>query len=208
MIALIKAGHIPAGGKIMNKSGIGNNSFRFIFVAALILFTLLIHTAESRADSAREIDVSADVALDRFHREVEGAVEFSKIAKGLLIVPNVIKAGFIIGAEYGEGALRINGKTVDYYTMAAGSFGFLIGAQKKDIIIAFMTDYALEQFRTGSGWEAGVDGNIAAINVGGGTRIDTNTVKDSIVAFIFDVKGLMADISLKGSKFTRMIESE
>jgi lipid-binding SYLF domain-containing protein len=158
----------------------------------------------SYADTAREIDISADVALDRFHNDVHGAREFVKIAKGLLVLPNVVKAGFIIGGEYGEGALRVGGKTVEYYSIAAGSFGLQIGAQKKDIIIAFMTDYALARFRTSSGWEAGVDGNIAFVNIGGGKRIDTNTVKDPIVAFIFDVKGLMADISLKGSKFSKL----
>jgi lipid-binding SYLF domain-containing protein len=156
------------------------------------------------ADSAREIDVSVNIALERFSKDVKGADEFVKIAKGLLVLPNVIKAGFIIGGEYGEGALRVNGETVTYYSIAAGSFGFQIGAEKKDIIIAFMTGEALKQFRTSSGWEAGVDGNIAFVDIGGGKRIDTTTIKDPIVAFVFDVKGLMADISLKGSKFTKL----
>jgi lipid-binding SYLF domain-containing protein len=124
------------------------------------------------ADSAREIDVSVNIALERFSKDVKGADEFVKIAKGLLVLPNVIKAGFIIGGEYGEGALRVNGETVTYYSIAAGSFGFQIGAEKKDIIIAFMTGEALKQFRTSSGWEAGVDGNIAFVDIGGGKRID------------------------------------
>ena len=158
----------------------------------------------SYADSAREIDVSVNIALERFSKDVKGADEFVKIAKGLLVLPNVIKAGFIIGGEYGEGALRVNGETVTYYSIVAGSFGFQIGVEKKDIIIAFMTEEALKQFRTSSGWEAGVDGNIAFVDVGGGKRIDTTTIKDPIVAFVFDVKGLMADISLKGSKFTKL----
>jgi lipid-binding SYLF domain-containing protein len=160
------------------------------------------------AATAKEIDVSVDVALERFHKNVKGATEFSKVAKGLLILPNVVKAGFFVGGEYGEGALRVGGNTVDYYNIAAGSFGLQIGAQKKDIIIAFMTDEALKQFRKGSGWEAGIDGNIAFIDVGAGKRIDTNTIKDPIVAFVFDVKGLIADISLKGTKFTRMNKSK
>jgi lipid-binding SYLF domain-containing protein len=160
------------------------------------------------ADTAKEIDVSVDVALKRFYEKVKGAKEFGKVAKGLLVLPNVIKAGFIIGGEYGEGAMRIGEKTIDYYSVAAGSFGLQIGAQKKDIIIAFMTDQALRQFRDSSGWEAGVDGNIALIDIGAGERIDTTTVKDPIVAFVFDVKGLMADISLKGSKFTRLDKSK
>jgi lipid-binding SYLF domain-containing protein len=173
-----------------------------------MLFHVIFLSSATYAATAKEIDVSVDVALERFHKNVKGATEFSKVAKGLLILPNVVKAGFFVGGEYGEGALRVGGNTVDYYNIAAGSFGLQIGAQKKDIIIAFMTDEALKQFRKGSGWEAGIDGNIAFIDVGAGKRIDTNTIKDPIVAFVFDVKGLIADISLKGTKFTRMNKSK
>jgi lipid-binding SYLF domain-containing protein len=176
-----------------------------VCVAVIAGFFTISH---SHAATAMEIDISVDVALKRFYTDVKGASEFSRVAKGLLVLPNVIKAGFIFGGEYGEGALRVGGKTVGYYNIAAGSFGFQIGAEKKDIIIAFMTDAALGQFRESSGWEAGVDGNIALISIGGGQRIDTTTMKDPIIAFVFDVKGLMADLSLKGSKFTRLNKSK
>ncbi len=162
------------------------------------------HGKASSAATAREIDVSVDVALELFYQEVKGAREFAQNAKGLLVMPRVIKAGFVIGGEYGEGALRVGGATVDYYNILAGSFGLQIGAQAKDVIIAFMTDQALRQFRDSEGWEAGVDGNIAMIDIGGGQRIDTTTVKSPIVAFVFGVKGLMADVSFKGAKFTRL----
>ena len=119
-------------------------------------------------------------------------------------MPGVVKAAFIIGGEYGEGALRISGKTADYYNIVSGSFGFQIGAEAKDIVIAFMTPEALQGFRAGKGWEAGLDGNVALITVGAGERVDTRTIKDPIVGFVFDVKGLMADISLKGAKFTKL----
>ena len=145
-----------------------------------------------------------DVTLERFYKEVNGAREFTGVAKGLLVLPNVKKAGFVAGGEYGEGALRVGGKTVNYYNVAGASFGLQISAESKDLIIVFMTKEALDQFRASEGWEAGVDGNIALINVGAGQRIDSTTVKDPIVAFVFDVKGLMADISLKGAKFTKL----
>ena len=176
----------------------------FLLAMCLTLLAAFFYVPGSEAASAKEIDVSVEVALKRFYKDVDGAKEFGKTAKGFLVMPNVIKAGFIVGGEYGEGALRIKGKTVEYYNMAGGSFGFQIGAEKKDIIIVFMTEKALNKFRFSAGWEAGVDGNIAIIDIGGGKRIDTTTYKDPIVAFIFDVKGLMADISLKGSKFTRL----
>jgi lipid-binding SYLF domain-containing protein len=159
------------------------------------------------ANSANEIDISVDVAMERFYKKVIGAKEFTKLAKGLLILPNTVKAGFIIGGEYGKGALRVRGMTVDYYKITAGSFGLQVGAQKKDIIIAFMTKEALNQFQEKSSWEAGVDGNIALMDTGASKDINAYTFKEPVVAFVFDVKGLMADISFKGSKFTRLNKS-
>ena len=158
--------------------------------------------------AAEEIDASANVATKRFYRQVKGAEEFVSSAKGLLIMPSVKKAAFIVGGEYGEGALRIDGQTVGYYNIVSGSIGFQIGAEAKDIIIAFMTQEALDGFRASSGWEAGVDGNVALITIGAGERVDTRTIKDPIVGFVFDVKGLIADISLKGAKFTKLDKSE
>jgi lipid-binding SYLF domain-containing protein len=119
-------------------------------------------------------------------------------------MPNVKKAGFFIGGQYGEGALRVGGKTVAYYNLVAGSYGLTFGAQAMDFIIMFMTDEALKQFRESEGWEAGVDGNIALIKIGAGERFDTTTLKNPIVGFVFDVKGLMLDVSLKGAKFTKL----
>ena len=153
---------------------------------------------------AEEIDASANAALKRFYRKVQGARELGTKASGLLILPNVKKAAFVFGGEYGEGALRIEGKTVGYYNLISGSLGFQIGAEIKDIVIAFMTQEALDTFRASYGWEVGVDGNVALIVIGAGERVDFTTIQDPIVAFIFDVKGLMVDISLKGAKFTRL----
>jgi lipid-binding SYLF domain-containing protein len=176
-----------------------------LFVMLMLVFFL---TGPSYGKTAKEIDASVDVALERFYQQVDGAKEFAKNAKGLLILPSVKKAAFIIGGEYGEGALRIDAKTVDYYNIVSGSFGLQIGAQAKDIIIAFMTEEALTTFRASKGWEAGIDGNIAIITVGAGERVDTTTTRDPIVGFVFDVKGLIADISLKGAKLTKLNKSK
>lgn len=171
---------------------------------SLVIALICALPGSAVAKSAQEIDVSVDVALDRFVQQVKGADEFIKAAKGLLVMPNVTKGAFLVGAEYGEGALRVNGKTVGYYNTAAGSIGFQIGGQKKDIIMAFMTKEALDKFINSKGWEAGVDANVALIKIGAGERLDTNTLKDPVVGFVFDAKGLMADLSLKGAKFTRL----
>ncbi len=172
--------------------------------ACLVLVLTFLSALPTHAATAREIDVSVDVALERFYKEVKGAREFAQSAKALLVLPKVIKGGFFVGGEYGEGALRIGGKTVDYYNIVSASLGLTFGGQQKDVIIAFMTDEALNKFRRSENWEAGVDGNIALINVGAGKTISTETIKDPIVGFVFGVKGLIADASLKGSKLTRL----
>jgi lipid-binding SYLF domain-containing protein len=156
------------------------------------------------AKTAREIDVSVDVAIERFHKQVIGAEKLIEASKGMLVMPNVFKGAFLLGGEYGEGALRIDGKTVDYYNTAAGSIGIQIGGQSKDIILLFMTDEALKQFRDSKGWETGLDGNVAFIKYGAGVREDTTTTKEPIVGFVIDSKGLIADFSFKGAKFTKM----
>jgi lipid-binding SYLF domain-containing protein len=173
------------------------------FIAATLCFASFPQIA-SAAATAKEIDASADAALDRFYKQVKGADELARNAKGLLIMPNVKKAGFIIGGEYGKGALRIDGKTVGYYRVVAGSVGFQLGAEAKDMILAFMTDEVLNKFRASKGWEAGIDGNVAIIAVGGGGSATTRNVNEPIVAYVFDVKGLMGDLSLKGAKFSKI----
>lgn len=178
------------------------------FLVAVLFATILSVAGFSQiaraAETAKEIDASVDAALDRFNKQVKGADEAARNAKGLLIMPNVKKAGLIIGGEYGTGALRIDGKTVGYYRIVSGSVGFQIGAEAKDMILAFMTDDVLNKFRTSKGWEAGIDGNVALINVGGGGAATTRNVNEPIVGYVFDVKGLMGDLSLKGAKFSKI----
>jgi len=174
---------------------------------AIIAVVLLLAVAvgETNAATAKEIDVSVDVALGNFVKQVRGGTEFLNSAKGVLVFPNVYKAGlFWLGGEYGEGALRIGGRTVDYYNTVAGAFGPQLGAQKKTLILVFMQDEALNKFRKGEGWEIGVDGSVALINVGVGDSIDSTTIKEPIVAFVFNQQGLMGNITLEGAKFTKL----
>ena len=175
-----------------------------IRIILLIAISIVFFANNLMAKTAKEIDVSVDVAIERFYKQVKGAAEYVKASKGMLVMPNVTKGAFILGGEYGEGALRIGGKSVDYYNTISGSIGLQIGGEKKDIILFFMTDEALKKFSASKGWEAGVDGNVALINVGAGGRADTTTSKDPVVGFVFDAKGLIADISLKGAKFSKI----
>lgn len=156
------------------------------------------------AASAREIDVSVDVALEKFEADVSGANQLLASAKGVLMFPKVIKAGFGFGGEYGEGAMRIGGKTVDYYNTIAGSFGLQFGAQAKTIMLVFLDEGALNQFRESKGWKAGVDGSVAVIAIGAGTSLDTTKLNNPIVGFVLDQKGLMYNLTLEGSKFSKI----
>jgi len=156
------------------------------------------------AATAKEINVSVDVALQRFAKEVKGANEFLKAAKGILVIPNVIQAGLIIGGDYGEGALRIGGKNVDYYNMTAASLGYQIGAQRKDVILVLMDEAALRKFRNSDNWQAGVDGTVTVMEYGAEGSVDTTKFKEPIIGFVFGQKGLMAGAMIKGSKFTKL----
>jgi lipid-binding SYLF domain-containing protein len=176
----------------------------FIAMACIMLVTVQVITTEASAASAQEIDIEVNAALKRFKLKVGGASEFLKASKGVLVFPSVIKAGIGIGGEYGEGALRIGGKTVDYYNTAAASIGFQLGAQSKTVILVFMQQSALTKFRNSEGWEAGVDGSVALVELGAGGSIDTTNIKDPIVGFVFGNKGLMYNLTLEGSKFTKL----
>jgi len=156
------------------------------------------------AATAKEIDVSVDVALEKFEKEVGGAKQFLAGAKGLLVFPTVIKAGVGFGGEYGEGALRINGKTVGYYNTAAASFGLQFGAQAKTIVLVFLDEDALTKFRKSEGWKVGVDGSVAVLAIGAGTSLDSSKLNQPIVGFVLDQKGLMYNLTLEGSKFTKI----
>lgn len=174
--------------------------------AGLFFVLLLIAGAPefSRAASAQEIDIRVNATLKRFRQEVTGGSEFLAKAAGVLVFPKVLKAGFAIGGEYGEGALRIDGETVDYYSTAAASIGFQIGAQSKAVILVFLTEEALSGFRRSEGWKAGVDGSVAVVQWGVGEDINTVDIKDPIVGFVFSNKGLMYNLTIEGSKFTRI----
>jgi lipid-binding SYLF domain-containing protein len=182
-----------------------NGRMRYALVAILgAILLATIPASVSFAKSPREIDASVQVCLERFYNQVKGAKEFTKTAKGFLVMPNVVKAGFFVGGKYGEGALQVGGKTAGYYNLVGGSYGLTFGGQSQDIIIAFMTEEALKKFQGSEGWEAGVDANVAMIKIGAGGDLSTTTVRDPVVGFVFDTKGLMADISLKGAKFTKL----
>jgi lipid-binding SYLF domain-containing protein len=176
----------------------------FTFVGCVALILIIFLTGASYGATAQKIDSGVGVALRRFSNEVEGGRELLQKAKGVLVFPKVIKAGLGIGGEYGEGALRVGGQTVDYYATAAGSMGIQLGGQTKMVIICFMEEEALKRFRNSSAWKAGVDASAVAINFGAGTSVDTIANGDPVVGFIFGQEGLMFDANLEGGKLTKL----
>jgi lipid-binding SYLF domain-containing protein len=182
-----------------------NRTFKIVVSAACVTFVFsLFFAGVPTAKTAKEIDPEVNEALKLFSKHVKGAKEFLNTAKGVLVIPNIVKAGLGVGGQYGEGALRIGGKTVAYYSLAAGSIGIQIGAQKTNLVLVFRQDEALKKFRAGSGWKAGVDGSVALIDTGAGKSLDTMNVNDPIVAFLFGQQGLMASATVEGAKFTKM----
>lgn len=181
---------------------------RSSWFALLLLAVVAVNGAappSALAASATEINIKADAALEKFREKVPGGAEFLGRAKGVLVFPSVIKAGLVFGGEYGEGVLRMGGKPVEYYSTAAASFGFQIGAQSKTLIMVFLESGALSQFRNSSGWKAGVDGSVAVVKWGVGGDINTMDIKDPIVGFVFNNKGLMYNLTIEGAKFTRIV---
>ena len=151
-----------------------------------------------------EIDQDANEALHSFVRQVPGARELATKAAGILVFPSVVKAGFGIGGEYGEGILLNKDRVEGYYNIISASFGFQLGVQERTIIIMFMTQDALDGFERRAGWKVGVDGSVAIITVGVGGGIDTDKIVSPVIGFILDPKGLMYNLTLEGTKISRI----
>jgi lipid-binding SYLF domain-containing protein len=178
---------------------------RNIILAGIMALAIGVLPAHSLyAETAKEIDIGVDVALEQFRTQVKGSQAYLDAAKGILVIPRLAQAGLVIGGEYGEGALRIGGKTVDYYSLAAASLGLQAGVQEKDIILIFMDEEALKQFRSGDGWQAGIDGTVVAVNQGAEGSVDTTIMNQPIIGFVIGQRGFMAGASFEGAKFTKL----
>lgn len=170
--------------------------FSVILIAALAVLVTL-GSSNAAGGSVRQ-------TLDRLFRHVPGSQGLLARSAGVLVFPTVVKAGFGVGGEYGEGELLIAGRPVGRYNTIAGSIGFQFGAQARSVIIVFMTREALENFSRVDGFKVGVDGSVAILTVGAGGSIDTDKITSPVVGFILDPQGLMYNLTLEGSKITRI----
>ena len=157
---------------------------------------------DSPAAKRRAIDADVDAALARLYAQDPSAREMVAKARGTLVFPSVISAGFVIGGSYGQGALRVGGHSARYYSTAAGSVGLLAGAEAKSVYILFMTDEALAKFRASEGWTVGADASVTVVNVGANAQVDSKTAQQAIVGYVLTKGGLMANLSLDGTKIT------
>ena len=160
--------------------------------------------ASTDMSKRRSIDASVDGTMSRLFQTVPGSRELVSKARGVLVFPSVIQAGLIVGGQYGEGSLKVGGSTVGYYSTVSGSFGLTAGAQSKAIIFLFMTQDALDKFRNTDGWSAGGDASVALVKMGANGSIDTTTATAPVEVFVMTNTGLMGDISINGTKVSRL----
>ena len=165
-----------------------------------ILVTMLAHLGSISFASA----ASVRGTLDLLYRRYPGSQDLVARSAGVLVFPTIVKAGFGVGGEYGEGELIVGGRPAGRYNTISASFGFQLGAQARSVIIIFTTPQALASFRRVDGWKVGVDGSVAIITIGAGGSIDTNKITSPVVGFILDPKGLMYNLTLEGTKITRI----
>ncbi len=175
-------------------------------IALVFLLTAVIATP-LHAASKTELDARVKATLDRLYNDKAEARALAAKASAMLVFPNIIKGGVGVGGEVGEGAFIQGNVTTQYYRVTSLSFGFQLGGQAKSQVIMFMTSDAARAFIEGDGWEAGVDGSIAIVEFGVGEELDTNSIQDPIIAFVFNNKGLMYNLSLEGSKFWKINKS-
>lgn len=177
---------------------------RRLAVAILAVAALLFTAYTASAETAAEIDRDVDNAIQKLYSGSPAAKEISKVAKGMLVFPSVVKGGLLVGGQYGKGALRMEGKTVGYYSTAAASYGLQAGAQSFGYAMFFMTDSALQHLKQSSGWEVGVGPSVVMVDEGVARSLTTTTAKDDVYVFFFGQKGLMAGIGIQGSKITEI----
>ncbi|WP_423761130.1 BPSL1445 family SYLF domain-containing lipoprotein [Burkholderia sp. NLJ2] len=161
-------------------------------------------SASTSASKRESIDASVNATLSRLYSTVPGSRELVAKSRGVLVFPNVLQAGFIVGGQSGNGALRVGGSTVGYYNTSSLSVGLQAGAQSKAIVFLFMTQDALDSFRKSEGWAAGADASVAVVKVGANGAVDTTTATAPVEVLVLTNAGLMGDLSVNGTKVTKL----
>lgn len=168
----------------------------------LVLALLLFIPSISGAATSLELRQEAQISLTKLYRNSPTAKKLSSVAKGILVFPNVVKAGFMLGGQYGEGTLLVGDQIRGYYNTVAASFGLQVGAQSFGYAMIFMTDSAITYLSKTAGWEIGVGPTVTVVNEGIARALTTTTAKDDVYVFFYGQQGLMAGLGIEGSKIS------
>jgi lipid-binding SYLF domain-containing protein len=171
---------------------------------AFLLGATAVLPETARSATASEINENARAGLRKLYAGSPAARGLGQRAKAILVFPSIVKAGFMVGAQGGEGALLSGGRTLGYYGTVAASYGLQAGIQKFGYALFFMTDSSLAYLQKSGGWELGTGPSIVVVDAGMAKSLTTTTLQKGVYAFFFDQKGLMAGLGLQGSKITRI----
>lgn len=180
--------------------------FRLIAILSVIAFAVgtLISPIPAMGATAAEINRDAKSALEKLYAKSSSAKTLGEKAKGILVFPGIVKGGFLVGGQFGEGALLKGGEKAGYYNTVQLSYGFQAGVQKYGYALFLMTDSAMNWIDKSDGWEIGVGPSIVVVDVGVASSATTTTLQSEIYAFFFDQKGLMGGLGLQGTKITKI----
>lgn len=179
-------------------------NFQTLLVVAFSVFVVSATVGTASAANADKLDRRVGEALEELYSKSESAKELARSAEGILVFPSVKKGGFVLGGEFGRGAMIMNGRTEQYYSVTSATGGLQLGYQARAQVFMFLTSKALSKFQNSDGWEVGVDGSVAVITLGAEGSADTNTGKSAVVGYVFDQTGLMYNLTLEGTKFNKI----
>jgi lipid-binding SYLF domain-containing protein len=174
-----------------------------VFILAILPLDALA-PAVALGASASEIDRSATQSLTTLYKNTPGAKALADKAVAVLVFPSIVKGGFLIAGQFGDGALRKHGKSVAYYRSLAASYGFQAGIQAYGYVLFFMDDASVQYLNNSDGWELGTGPSLVVLDEGFGKSFSTTTLQKGVYAFIFDQKGLMGGVGIQGSKITKI----
>ncbi len=177
--------------------------FFYLMLAAAATLSFGAFSNLANAASAEDLNRDSSQALQSLYKGNPLAESISKKAKAILVFPKIIKAGLVFGGAYGEGVLMEGSKT-DYYNSVAASWGWQAGAESYGYVVFLMSDKAVKYIHESHGWEIGVGPTVVAVNEGVAKNLTTSTLKGDAYAFIFNQQGLMASLSIEGTKISRI----
>jgi lipid-binding SYLF domain-containing protein len=179
-------------------------TIRNILLAASLLAAPLAAATSASAATAEDLSADARQALEALYKTNAVAAALSKKARAVLVFPNIVKAGLVFGGAYGEGVMKQESAADGYYNSFTGSWGLQAGAQSYGYAVFLMNDKAVEYIHSSKGWEIGVGPTVVIVDEGAAKNLSSSTMKDDAYAFIFDQQGLMAGVSIEGTKISEI----